>query len=37
MEQITARRSQAIHLGIPAFTEAAGRTSTSPPSRQNHP
>ena len=37
MNQITARRSQAIQLGIPAFTDAAGRASTSPPSRQDHP
>jgi integrase len=31
MDQITARRRQAVQLGIPAFTDAAGRTSTSPP------
>src|SRR6266581_186391 len=35
MDQITARRSQATQLGIPAFTDAAGRTSTSPPSRHD--
>ena len=31
MDQITARRSQTVHLGIPTFTDAAGRTSTNPP------
>jgi hypothetical protein len=32
MDQITARRSQTIQLGIPTFTDAAGRTSTNQPS-----
>ena len=32
MDQIAARRGQAVHLGIPTFTDAAGRTSTNPPS-----
>jgi hypothetical protein len=31
MDQITTRRSQATDLGIPTFTDAASRTSTSPP------
>jgi hypothetical protein len=31
MDQIAARRNQALDLGIPTFTDAAGRTSTSPP------
>jgi hypothetical protein len=30
MNQITTRRDTAINLGIPTFTEAAGRT-TNPP------
>lgn len=30
MDQITARRSSAVQLGIPTFTDAAGRTSTEP-------
>ena len=29
MDQISARRSQAVQLGIPTFTDAAGRTSTA--------
>ena len=37
MDQITARRSQTVQLGIPTFTDAAGRTSTNPPSHRNHP
>jgi len=40
MDQITATRSQTIQLGIPIFTDAAGRTvttSSTPPSRPNHP
>jgi hypothetical protein len=36
MDQITARRDQTVHLGIPTFTDAAGRTSTNPPSHRNH-
>jgi hypothetical protein len=31
MNQIAAHRGQAIDLGIPTYTDAAGRTSTSPP------
>ncbi len=34
MDQITARRSTAINLGIPAFADAAGRTVTNPASLQ---
>lgn len=30
MDQITTRRNQTVHLGIPTFTDAAGRTSTNP-------
>ena len=30
MDQIAARRSQAVDLGIPTFTDAASRTSTQP-------
>jgi hypothetical protein len=30
MDQITARRSQTVQLGIPTFTDAAGRSSTNP-------
>jgi hypothetical protein len=33
MDQIAARRGQAVDLSIPTFTDAAGRTSTSPPMR----
>jgi hypothetical protein len=36
MDQITARRDQTIQLGIPAFTDAAGRTSANPPSQPSH-
>jgi hypothetical protein len=36
MDQIAARRSTTVHLGIPSFTDAAGRTSTNPPSCQNN-
>jgi integrase len=35
MDQITARRNQTVQLAIPTFTDAAGRTSTNPPSRPN--
>ena len=31
MDQIAARRGQAVDLGIPTFTDAASRTTTSPP------
>lgn len=31
MDQITTRRGQAVELGIPTFTDAAGRMNTSPP------
>jgi len=34
MDQITARRSATINLGIPAFADAAGRTVTNPASLQ---
>jgi hypothetical protein len=40
MDQITARRNQTVHLGIPSFTDAAGRTITTittPPNPRNHP
>ena len=37
MDQIVARRDQAVQLTIPAFTETAGRASTNPPTRRNHP
>jgi Phage integrase family len=39
MDQITTRRDNAVHLGIPAFTDAAGRitTDTAGPHRRNHP
>ncbi|HEY3090311.1 MAG TPA: hypothetical protein VGJ59_19850 [Jatrophihabitantaceae bacterium] len=34
MDQIAARHSNAVQLGIPTFTDAAGRTtSTNPPSQ----
>jgi integrase len=36
MDQISARRSQAVQLGIPAFTDAAGRTSTAHPNAPEH-
>jgi hypothetical protein len=32
MDQITARRSTTVNLGIPAFADAAGRTVTTPAS-----
>ena len=36
MEQITARRTHAVQLGIPNFTDTASRTTgTTPPSRRN--
>lgn len=36
MDQITVRRTTAVHLGMPAFTDTAGRTAAStPPSCQN--
>jgi hypothetical protein len=31
MDQIATRRDTAVHLGIPTFTEAAGRASSSRP------
>ena len=37
MDQITARRHHTTQLGIPTFTDAAGRTSTNPPHHPNHP
>jgi hypothetical protein len=37
MDQITTRRNQTVQLGVPTFTEAASRTSTTPPSPPNHP
>jgi Phage integrase family len=37
MDQITARRSNTVQLGIPTFTDTAGRTSTKPPRDRNHP
>jgi hypothetical protein len=36
MDQISARRSQAVQLGIPTFTDAAGRTSTTHPNVPEH-
>ena len=36
MEQITARRTHAVQLGIPNFTDTTSRTTgTTPPSRRN--
>ncbi len=37
MDQITARRTHAVQLGIPSFTDTASRTTTdtTPPSRRN--
>ena len=35
MDQITARRAAAVNLGIPTFTEAAGRLASRPTSEQN--
>ena len=39
MDQITTRRTTAVQLGIPAFTDAAGRTTTDTtrPHCRNHP
>ena len=34
MDQIAARRGHAVDLGVPTFTDAASRTSTSPPMQQ---
>ena len=34
MDQIATRRDRAVNLGSPTFTDAASRTSTSPPIRQ---
>jgi hypothetical protein len=36
MDQITARRSNTVPLGLPTFTDAAGRT-TNPPESRDHP
>jgi integrase len=36
MDQISARRSQAVQLGIPTFTDAAGRMSTTHPNVPEH-
>jgi integrase len=36
MDQISARRSQAVQLGIPTFTHAAGRASTTHPNVPEH-
>jgi Phage integrase family len=33
MDQITARRSNTVQLGLPTFTDTAGRTSTNPHDR----
>ncbi len=35
MDQITVRRAQTVQLGVPTFTDAAGRTTTNPPSHKN--
>ena len=35
MDQITTRRDAAVNLGIPTFTEAAGRATNQPPPDQN--
>ena len=37
MDQIVARRSQAVQLSIPTFTDTAGRASTNPTSDTNRP
>jgi hypothetical protein len=37
MDQIVARRSQAVQLSIPTFTDTAGRASTNPTSDPNRP
>jgi len=31
MDQITDRRTTGVHLGIPTFSQAAGRASTATP------
>jgi hypothetical protein len=31
VDQITARRTQTVHLGLPTFSDAAGRSNTSTP------
>jgi hypothetical protein len=40
MDQITARRNNAVHLGIPSFSEAAGRSvairQANPNTEQHH-
>ena len=36
MDQISARRKQAVQLGIPTFTDAAGRASTGRPNNPHH-
>jgi hypothetical protein len=33
MDEITARRSTAVHLGMPGFPDVAGRTLTATPDR----
>jgi hypothetical protein len=35
MDQISARRAQTIHLGIPTFADAAGRINTTEPTRDH--
>ena len=38
MDQITASRTNAVQLGIPSFTDTAGRTTTdttTPPNTRN--
>jgi hypothetical protein len=37
MDQITAQRSHSVQLGIPTFTDAAGRTNVTPPARPAAP
>jgi hypothetical protein len=40
MDQITARRNTAVHLGIPSYSEAAGRnvtTGNARPNNEQHP
>ncbi len=36
-DQITAQRSHSVQLGIPTFTDAAGRTNVTPPARPAAP
>jgi len=36
MDQISSHRSQAVQLGIPTFTDAAGRASTAHPNVPEH-